>query len=248
MKARIQAINFLFGLAFVCLGSSAAPASAGSKAISIFGFGSYQRYGMSDVNQAMQEELASYPGARAEKDRIDNGAGFGAGMRVWSTERLFVSLEFQRLLASNSGSGPYAGSTYTVDLDVPASSVTTSVGYVLTQRSRFRVGLAGGVGYYLTTGAINTTGPGVNDRLDLEASGFGAHGFGLVLARVTRRVHIEVDAGYRYAKTTDITSNGFRYRNADGSLAQIDWSGFMSRAGLTITLPGKQVSPHNLKP
>jgi hypothetical protein len=193
---------------------------------------------MSDVNEAMQAALASYSGARADKDAIKSGAGFGAGIRIWPKERVFVSLEFQRLLASNSGSGQFGASTYHVDLDVPASNLAMSVGCMLTRGSLLRVGLAAGGGYYLTTGEITTTGPGVNDRADLEGSGFGAHGFGLVLARVTRRLDIELDAGYRYAKTTDVTSNGFRYRNADGSLAKIDWSGFTARAGLTFWVAG----------
>lgn len=204
-----------------------------AKSLSFSGFGSYQRYGMSDVNEAMRAQLAAYPGARAGKDEINSGAGYGAAIRIWPTERFFVSWEFQRLLASNSGSGPFGGSTYDVELDVPASSIGMSAGYVLNPRSRFRVGLAGGGAYYLTTGAITTTGPGVNDRFNLEGSGFGVHAFGLMLARVTRRAYVEMDAGYRYAKTTDVTSSGFRFRNSDGSLAHIDWSGLMSRAGVT---------------
>jgi len=43
-----------------------------------------------------------------------------------------------------------------------------------------------------------------------------------------------VDAGYRYAKSTDVTAYGFRIRNADGSLAKVDWSGFMGRAGFVF--------------
>jgi hypothetical protein len=113
-----------------------------------------------------------------------------------------------------------------------------SVGTMLTRGPLFRFGLAAGGGYYLTTGEIATTGPGVNDRSNLEGSGFGAHGFGLVLARVTSKLDVELDAGYRYAKTTDVTRNGFRYRNADGSLAKIDWSGFTARAGLVFWVAG----------
>jgi hypothetical protein len=238
MKLRISAFCLLLSPTLF-LGTGTAPTSADAKSISFFGFGSYQRYRMSDVNQVMNQTLASFPGARADKDKLTNGGGFGAGMRIWPAERTFVSLEFQRLLASNSGTGSYAGSNYAVEGDVPASSVTTTVGYVLTPRSRFRVGLAAGGGYYMTTGSLTIIGPGVNEHFDLEGSGFGAHGFGFVLAGIGRNVGVEVDAGYRYAKTTDVTVDGSRYRNADGSLSKIDWSGFMSRAGLTFTVPGK---------
>lgn len=60
-----------------------------------------------------------------------------------------------------------------------------------------------------------------------------------MLARLTRRIDFELDAGYRYAKTTDVTSDGQRIPNADGSLAKMDWSGFMSRAGLTFWVRGR---------
>lgn len=186
------------------------------------------------MNRQIRYTLASYSGARADKNELNSGPGFGAALRIWPSERAFVSLEFQRLLASNSGSGQYLGSTYAVDLEVPASSLTMSAGYVLMPGSALRFGLTGGVGYYVTTGNVVTRGPGVNDKSNLEGSGFGAHGFGLVLARLTGRLDVEIDAGYRYSKTTDVTANGSRLRNADGSLAKIDWSGFVGRAGLTF--------------
>src|SRR5206468_3373880 len=90
---------------------------------------------------------------------------------------------------------PYAGSTYTVDLDVPASSVVGAVGYVLLDRRPLRFALAGGAGYYLTTGEFVTRGPGVHDRSSLEGSAFGFHGMGLLLAQVAsggRRMFLSV--------------------------------------------------------
>jgi hypothetical protein len=205
-----------------------------TKHLTVSAFGGYQTYAMSDVNSAIRSTLASFPGSQADKSEIKNGAGFGGALRLWPSERVFASLEFQRLLASNSGRGSYLGSNYTVDLDVPASSVTMSAGYVPRPGSALRFGLCGGVGYYVTTGHIVTKGSGVNDTSHLEGSGFGAHGFGLLMKRITGKLDLEVDAGYRYAKTTDVTANGSRIRNADGSLAKIDWSGFMGRAGLVF--------------
>ena len=238
MNVLLQANAALLGIALICFETCVASAAPRTKAFSITGFGSYQTYDMKDVNQAMQGALASYSGARADKDEINSGAGFGTGIRIWPSEKVFVSLEFQRLSASNSGSGQFAGSTYTVDLAVPASSLAMSVGFMLTHGSLVRAGLAAGGGYYLTTGELVTRGPG-GSTSNLEGSGFGVHGLGLVLVRVTRRLDFEVDAGYRHARTTDVTSNGSRYRNADGSLTKIDWSGFVSRAGLTFWVAGK---------
>jgi len=225
----------------ICLAIASCPVCGAwaAKSLTIAAFGGYQTYDMADVNEAMQSTLSSYPGSRADKKEIESGAGFGGGIRIWTSERVFVSLDFQRLLASNSGSGPYAGSTYTVDLNVPASSVVGGVGYVLLDRRPLRFALTGGGGYYLTTGEIVTRGPGANDRSNLEGSGFGFHGMGLILAPVTRGLDVELAGGYRYAKTTDVTRGGYRVRNADGSLAQIDWSGFTGRAGLSVRVRGE---------
>ncbi|TMQ55856.1 MAG: hypothetical protein E6K74_01970 [Candidatus Eisenbacteria bacterium] len=230
-----------FVASMICLVITLCPVSGAwaARSVAISAFGSYQTYDMADVNDAMQSTLSSYPGSSADKESIESGAGFGGGIRIWTSERVFVSLEFQRLLASNSGSGPYAGSTYTVDLDVPASSVVGAVGYVLLDRRPLRFALAGGAGYYLTTGEFVTRGPGVNDRSSLEGSGFGFHGMGLILAQVARGLDVELAGGYRYAKTTDVTSGGYRIRNTDGSLAQIDWSGFTGRAGLLVRVGGE---------
>jgi len=224
----------LFGTGIASFQPCLAAATERTKHLTVSAFGGYQTYAMSDVNRAIKATLAAFPGSQADKREIKSGAGFGGALRLWPSDRIFASLEFERLLASNSGRGSYLGSNYTVDLDVPASSVTISAGYVPRPGSALRFGLCGGVGYYVTTGHIDTKGPGVNDTSPLEGSGFGAHGFGLLLKRITGRLDLEVDAGYRYAKSTDVTAYGFRIRNADGSLAKVDWSGFMGRAGFVF--------------
>jgi hypothetical protein len=234
MRRELPVLAVLLGTGIASFQPCLAAASDRTKHLTVSAFGGYQTYAMSDVNRAIGSTLASFPGSQAHKNEIKSGAGFGGSLRIWPSDRVFASLEFQRLLASNSGSGSYLGSNYTVDLDVPASSVTMSAGYVPRPGSALRFGLCGGVGYYVTTGRVVTKGPGVNDMSNLEGSGFGAHGFGLVMARLRGRLVVEVDAGYRYAKTTDVTANGSRIRNADGSQAKIDWSGFMGRAGLTF--------------
>ena len=231
---RLQFQLFLLGTAIVPLQPCLASASDDTRHFTVSAFGSYQAYDMSDVNSAMQYALASYSGAQADKNEISGGPGFGGALRVWPSDRAFVSLEFQRLLASNSGSGQYFGSTYTVDLEVPAASIGLGAGYVLMPGSAFRFGLTGGAGYYLSTGDLVTRGPGVNDKSRLEGGGFGVHGSGLLLVKLAGKLDVEVDAGYRYAKTTDVTSNGYRIQNSDGSPAKIDWSGFTARAGLTF--------------
>lgn len=215
-------------------------AADSGKSLTLHAFGSFQSYSMDDVNAAMQTALAAFPGSTADKDKIDSGGGFGAGLRIWPRERLFFALEFQRLLASNSGRGTYLGSDYSVGLHVPATSVTAGVGYVLLDRGRFRTALSAGAGYYVCTGDLVTRGAGVNERDDLEGSGFGFHGMGHVFTRITGRMHLELAGGYRFAKSTDVTSQGTRIRNSDGSLARIDWSGATARAGLSFRVGSRE--------
>ena len=235
MNARLSIIALVLGAAATGVASAEAP----TKSFSLHAFGSYQRYDMADVNEAMRTTLAAFPGSTAEKDEIDSGAGFGAGLRIWPRPRLFFSLEAQRLLASNSGSGPYLGSTYAVDLNVPATSITLGLGYVFFERERLRLALSGGGGYYVCSDKLDVSGPGLDAHTDLEGSGFGFHGMGHVLARLASRLDLEVGGGYRRAKTTDVTSDGARIRNSDGSLATIDWSGVMARAGLSFRVSGE---------
>lgn len=227
-------ITWIFLCALALCGATSAPAAGRTRHVTVHAFGGYQKYDMADVNEAMRTTLQAYPGSRADKDKIGSGAGYGGGFRIWIGNRVFVPLEFQRLVASNSGSGPYAGQAYTVNLNVPAVTLTTGAGYVFLDRRPLRLAFSGGTGYYVCTGAIVTRGPGLNDRSDLEGSGFGFHGMGIVLTRLSGRVDLELDGGYRFARTTDITSGGQRIRKSDGSLAQIDWSGITGRAGLSV--------------
>jgi opacity protein-like surface antigen len=238
MKIRHPLVSLVLCSAAACCLATAVSAAESAKTITIQSFGCANTYDMADVNEAMRAALATYPGSSADKDKIGSGAGFGGGLRIWPRPRIFVTLEFQRLLASNSGRGSSLGTTYTVDLRVPATSLSMGVGYVFFDRGRARLAISGGVGYYLCTGDLKTQAPGFHDDSNLEGSGFGLHGLGHIFARVTHRLDAEVAGGYRYAKTTDVTNGGFRIRNSDGSLTQIDWGGVTARAGLSLRLAG----------
>ena len=165
MRRDLPVLAVLLGTGIASFQPCLAAAADRTKHLTFSASGGYQTYAMSDVNRAIESTLAAYTGARAHKNKIKGGPGFGGTLRIWPSDRAFASLEFQRLLASNSGSGSYLGSTYNVDLDVPASSVTISAGYVPRAGASLRYGLGAGVGYYVTTGRIVTTGPGANTAI-----------------------------------------------------------------------------------
>jgi len=55
-------------------------------------------------------------------------------------------------------------------------------------------------------------------------------------------VHFEANAGFRWAETKDLEIDGEKAYTSDGSAATLDWSGFMSRLGLTFYFgPGEPV-------
>src|SRR5437879_13523388 len=120
---------FLVGSAFcfAAIFCSAAAVSAADRArhVTVHASGSFQKYGMTDVDNAMRATLNAYPGYRADKDKIESGAGYGGGVRLWTSDRVFIRLEIPRIVASNSGCGPCAGQHYPVEVQVAGVALTT---------------------------------------------------------------------------------------------------------------------------
>jgi hypothetical protein len=235
---RVRYIALLGWLVLLC-GPPDALASGHQKPFGLSAFGGYQSYALSDVNDAIRDPSVFLAGASGTGNEISGGAGFGLGFRVWPSARASVAVDVSRLLGKSTGKGTYFGTAYSGEVSVPATSVAVTVGYYFLSTARAQFGLGGGGGYYTSTGQVSATGSGGSYSADLESSGFGFHGLGLVDVSLSPRLHADVGAGYRYAKTTRVEVNGFLQRNADGSKSQMDWSGFMSRIGITVYLVGR---------
>lgn len=199
-------------------------------------FGSCQRYDMSDVDDAIDTPGTFFPGATARADKIEGGAGFGAGFRVWPSQHVRVGFDVARLLAKTQGSGIFSSTAYEGELSVPATAVAATVSYHFRPFGRCRPGLGVGAGYYLCAGTASATMAGSTYEADVDGSGFGFHGEADFDLSLTRAVHAEIGAGYRHAATTDVEVRGAVLRNADGSKSKVDWSGVWGRAGLTLYL------------
>ncbi len=197
-------------------------------------FGGYETRSMSDLNDAIATPGTFFPGASVNTDDIKRGAGYGVGLRFWPSERVLVSFDGSRLLAKTTGSAVYGGTPYSGEVSVPATAITGTLSYLFPVKDRLGLGLGAGGGYYVSTGKATATGSGQTYSSDLNGSGLGFHALGVADILLTPRLHAEIGAGYRRAKTTDVELAGATLHNADGSRSQIDWSGFMSRAGLTI--------------
>jgi hypothetical protein len=211
-------------------------ASAASMRWGVSAFGGYQTYSMSDINDAIAQVNtdAQTAGATGTLDDIKHGIGFGGGLRGMN-DKWIASLEYVRLNASSSADFTGSGGTVTGEIKVPANGATLGATYLFPSKGKMRYGLGAGIGYYSANGsdkAITSGGAAISN--DITGHAFGFHGMGVVDTPLSNVMHFEVGAGYRYAKTSNVKEGGVEALNADGSKAQIDWSGLMTRFGLTF--------------
>jgi len=213
--------------------------ASGGMRVGIAGFGGYQTYSMSDVNDAIGQVNAdaAAAGATGSLDDISHGIGFGGGLHAWSNDNMF-SLEYNRLVASSSGdfTDPSSGATANAEIKVPANGVTLGATHFFHSSHKTRLGLGVGVGYYSADGTDKVFDPSSGSTISTDITGhaFGFHGMGVVDSPLSPMIHFELGAGYRYAKSGTVKEGGVEAHNADGSKSKIDWSGLMTRAGLTF--------------
>ena len=119
---------------------------------------------------------------------------------------------------------------------MPANGVTLGATHFFHSSHKTRLGLGLGVGYYSADGTEKVEDPssGTTTSVDVTGHALGFHGMGMVDSPLSPMLHLEIGAGYRYAKSTNAKAGGVEVLNADGSKAKIDWSGLMTRAGLTF--------------
>jgi len=215
------------------LGSlAAAPSPAQAKArAGVALFGGFNNFTMTDVNQTLITPLNQYLGLTGYSlKEIKSGWGVGAGLRVRPTDRLLVALDYERLFARSD----LTIFMLSFDVDTPANAMTLTTTYLFPSSGNGRFGLSAGLGYYKSAGSVGIDTLGVATTSDLVGSGIGFHGLVSFDSEISPNVHFEGNAGIRYAKTTDVKVEGETILNADGSKATIDWTGLMTRAGLTF--------------
>jgi len=227
------------GMAVLFLAALAVPSPVAAKAqFGIAGFGGYESYSMSDVNDELIDEVNADPVVIAggyQMDDISGGWGYGGGLRIITSEKIVIWIDYNRLAASSDLS--IQGATFFVE--TPANSYLGTVAYLFPSASRARIGLAGGFGYYSSAGSVGFDVSGSSAAVDLEGNGFGFHGLVVLDATLSPAMHAEIGAGYRYAKTSDLTVDGVTAVTLSGEEASLDWSGFMSRVGLAFYFGNK---------
>jgi hypothetical protein len=205
----------------------------------IAGFAGYNSYGMDDVNELIDEVNDAFAGTGYEMDEISSGFAFGGGLRIRPSSQVLVAIDYERLSASSDLSIFDAS----IELDVPANGFTGTALYFFPSTSRARFGIGAGLGYYTSSGSLSADSSGIGFEVDVEGSGIGFHGLAAADVGISPTVHLEGMAGYRFAETSDLEIAGETAYNLDGEEATLDWSGFMSRVGLTFYFGGGAPAP-----
>ena len=212
----------------------------------ITGFGGYNTYKMTDLNDEISILNTDLTTIGAKLDDVKHGIDLGGGLCAWVSKDFLVSAEYERLFAKTSTDGNYLGTPYSLELKIPANAISLSGGYYFPSPSKVRFGLGAGVGYYWTKASISATvngSPALSDSLnEIKGHGFGFHGVGLLDYAATPQVHLGVQVGYRYAKTTELKDKGDNVIYKDDPVTleattdkmKADWSGLVARGGITF--------------
>ena len=227
---RCAAVAALFALLFAA--SLPAPAvAAGQFGIGVFG--SWNTYAMDDLNDEfigpLNDSLAT-AGSTAELDEVDGGIGFGGGIRYQSGTNLLFALDYEHLTAKSD----VTEDGVTFEVDVPASAVTATLTYLLASTSSVRFGFAGGLGYYSSAGTLSLSDGSSSLEADVEGSGIGYHAGGVLDAALSDQAHLNIFAGWRQAKTSDLEVDDEPVLTGDGDDATLDWSGVTVKVGLNF--------------
>src|SRR5436190_8171179 len=217
---------FLVGL-LVVLGVQTSLAVAAPR-IGLSAFGGYQAFAMGDINDRIHEvdDALSSPGDLANIDELRGNWTWGGGVKVDldATWRAYLEYEFLR---DDTGFGNTNGQ---FQLKPSANSVLLGGTYFFPSTNKVRYGLGAGVGYYAFGGSVNSSvtwyTSSVSGSKDLGGNTVGFHGRGELDLTMSPVWHFDAALGYRWAKGT---------LQVDGSDSPVDldWSGLMTRLGVT---------------
>lgn len=234
MTPRIGTPRHAVAVALLALFLAALPASAlatGKFGIGVFG--SWNTYAMDDLNDEfigpLNDSLAT-AGSTAELDEVDGGIGFGGGIRYMSGEKILFAVDYEHLTAKSD----VTEDGVTFEVDVPANAVTATLTYLLSSTSSVKFGFAGGLGYYSSAGTFELSDDTVSLGADVEGSGIGYHVGGVLDTALSDQAHLNIFAGWRQAKTSDVEIDDEKVIKADGDDATLDWSGVTIKVGLNF--------------
>ncbi|HEX7078222.1 MAG TPA: hypothetical protein VF363_07370 [Candidatus Eisenbacteria bacterium] len=199
----------------------------------------FNTYAQSDLNDELVAPInVLLSGTGYKMDDVSNGIGFGGGLRWRSTTSpITVAVDYERLNGNSKLSVP--GGEF--EVKAPANAFTATVYYFFPSASRARFGFGAGGGLYSSAGSLRTYDSTTlqEETEDMKGTGVGFHGVGAADVTLSSVSHLDVSVGYRYAKTTDVKVAGTKVQNSDGSDSKLDWSGLVTRVGLSFYFGAK---------
>lgn len=206
----------------------------------ISGFGGYNTYKMTDLNDRIDALNADsvFVANGVTLEKIKHGIGLGGGLHAWVTKDILVSAEYERLLAKSKTDVTAGGSSGTVEFKIPANAFMLSGAYLFPSASKARFGVGAGLGYYSGKASAEGSSGGTTLTVgEVKGHGIGFHGVGVMDYAATSEVHVGVQVGYRVAKTTELKDSAtdeVLYKDYGTTKAKADWSGLITRAGITF--------------
>ena len=190
------------------------PAIGSAATIGAEVFGAYNRYDMTDVNDAIGQANASGAGF----DELTGGMTAGAGLRMWASPDWAFMAGWEPLRLSTSSSS----NNETWNLNANSFQFTAARFFPSATTSKY--GIGAGVGYYSIAGEYRDQ-TGISD---INGSGVGFHVMGLGEWQMSRGFSLTAGVGYRIANIDiDNAPNG----------ETANYSGLMGRVGFAFYMP-----------
>ncbi len=177
----------------------------------------YNTYAFPDLNETIDRKAD----AGWEIDNLDGGLSFGGGMRVFLSDHLVYGLYYRNLAVSSEGTPATAGNLVADKKDLSAHNLESLFLYNIYQSTMFRLNAGIGLDIYLNTIENTTEYLDSTKTSSNNVNGYGARPTIEAQFILSSRFNLTLDAGYRYATSSDDYFN---------------WSGMSFNVGLSYCL------------
>lgn len=121
----------------------------------------------------------------------------------------------------------------TADVNLAADNFLGRMEYRFLRKEKWRLGLAGSLGYMVVGGEINKTTSGASyGDSDLSGNTWAFEGMAIVDIVVGKSSTLQISGGWREAKVKSFKNASAPVLKDDGSDMSLDYSGFTARVGL----------------
>jgi hypothetical protein len=119
------------------------------------------------------------------------------------------------------------------DVNLGANIFAGRVNYNFIRSEKWRLGLAGSLGYLATSGNVKISTDGVNyGDTAIKGSGWSLEGMAIVEFVAGESTIVQVTGGWRQAEVKSFKNGGATAKLPDGSDMTLDYTGFTARVGL----------------